>query len=154
MPDTRSNEAIINIIDKRFDDFKTTLIADIMKEIKIHTAKEMELFDKYVEERKAELLKPADAEWIESVKVIKEHVKKLQSDNVHLRSENEKLIVRIDDLEQYQRRPCVRIYGIPTVARETSDDVRNKVSKLITDAKLDIKLSKIDRAHRIGPAYS
>ena len=57
---------------------------------------------------------------------------------------------KLDDLEQYGRRLSVRVYGIPPVEKETGEDVRNKVLKIISDAKIDVPANFVDRAHRIG----
>ena len=54
------------------------------------------------------------------------------------------------ELEQYGRRLCVRIDGIPTIDNETSDEVLDKVKSLIKETSCDIPDVVIGRAHRIG----
>ena len=58
-----------------------------------------------------------------------------------------KLTQRQDDLEQYQRRNCLRIFGVP----EQSDEDTDKIV-IETAAKIGVGLSvnDIDRSHRIG----
>ena len=53
-----------------------------------------------------------------------------------------------EDLEQYGRRLCIRIEGIPTTDNETSEEVLRKVQSLINKAECDIPDVAIDRAHR------
>ena len=43
-----------------------------------------------------------------------------------------------EELEQYGRRLCVRIDGVPTVDNETSDEVLSKVKSLIKETSCDI----------------
>ena len=56
----------------------------------------------------------------------------------------------VDDLEQYGRRLCLRLHGIPLVEDETASDVLNKVKDEVK--RLGVKLADgdYDRAHRIG----
>ena len=58
-----------------------------------------------------------------------------------------------EELEQYGRRLCLRIDGVPTKTNESSDDVLDSVKSLFKEAKVDIPESVIDRAHRIGSRY-
>ena len=39
-----------------------------------------------------------------------------------------------EELEQYGRRLCLRIEGVPPVENETSDDVLDEVKSLITES--------------------
>ena len=64
------------------------------------------------------------------VAVIEEHVRKLQESNDLLRKQNFMLHEKVDDLEQYGRRQCLRIYGVTPREGETSEDVREKVLHL------------------------
>ena len=92
--------------------------------------------------------------------VVKSHYKHLESENQMLKhqvSELKRLNIsnqnNHEELEQYGRRPCLRIDGVPTKANESSDDVLNFVKSLFKKAKVDIPESIIDRAHRIGSRY-
>ena len=78
---------------------------------------------------------------LKSLAEIKKHVAKLQE-------QNKFLITKVDDLEQYSRRECVRIYGVTTERNETSDKVKNKVIAMIQGAGMNIPESSIYRAHR------
>ena len=59
-----------------------------------------------------------------------------------------------EELEQYGRRLCVRIDGVPTVDNETSDEVLDKVKSLIKESSCDIPDVVIDRADRIEKGYN
>lgn len=62
--------------------------------------------------------------------------------------------IHLDDMEQYSRRTCLRIFGIPV---ETSSSAREnckaKVKEVFREMEVDIKDEDIDRAHRIGKKY-
>ena len=55
-----------------------------------------------------------------------------------------------EELEQYGRRCCLRIEGIPSAENESLDDVLGKVKSLITESGCEIPDVVIDRAPRIG----
>ncbi|XP_052285650.1 uncharacterized protein LOC127881623 [Dreissena polymorpha] len=78
----------------------------------------------------------------------------LSHENATLKQENEDLRLRvnslenmIDDAEQYSRRNCLRLTGIPETEGESTDDI---IIKLCKQVNADIKLSDIDRSHRVG----
>ena len=58
---------------------------------------------------------------------------------------------RIDDHEQYTRRTCLRIDGIPLVNKERAEDCYNHVNEVIRKSGVDLPETVLDRAHRIGP---
>ena len=65
----------------------------------------------------------------------------------HLEEENRSLFFKLDDLEQYGRRPMVRVSGIPESPNE------NTTEKIVTTlAKADIPLQSEDIIilHRVG----
>ena len=91
---------------------------------------------------------------------IKSHCKHLESENQMLKhqvSELRRLNIsnqnNHEGLEQYGRRLCLRIDGVPTKTNESSDDVLDSVKSLFKEAKVDIPESVIDRAHRFGSRY-
>ena len=91
---------------------------------------------------------------------IKSHCKHLESENQMLKhqvSELRRLNIsnqtNHEELEQYGRRPCLRIDGVPTKTNESSDDVLDSVKSLFKEAKVDIPESVIDCAHRIDSRY-
>ena len=78
--------------------------------------------------------------------------------NANLRKENNDLKARIDKLEaateaaeQYSRRNCIRVSGVPEENNENTDDIVLDVARAI-DFNLDVE--EIDRSHRIGKPKS
>ena len=61
---------------------------------------------------------------------------------------------RNEELEQYGRRLCLRIDGVPTVKDESSDDVLEFTKSLFKEAKVSVPDNVLDCAHRIGPSYT
>ena len=59
---------------------------------------------------------------------------------------------RSDDAEQYSRRSCLRIYGIPLPKKshEDASDCMKKVKKVFKEIDVEVPDDAIDRAHRIG----
>ena len=80
-------------------------------------------------------------------KMLKKQVVELQELNINNQSRNE-------ELEQYGRRLCLRIDGVPTVKNESSDDVLEFTKSLFKEAKIEVPDIVLDRAHRIGPSYT
>ena len=56
-------------------------------------------------------------------------------------------------LEQYGRRCCLRIEGVPSAQNESSDDALGKVKSLIAESRCEIPDVVIDRVHWIGRGY-
>ena len=82
-----------------------------------------------------------------TVSVLQQHVKICQNQIKEMQQANE-------ELEQHVRRLCVTIDGVPTVDKETSDKVLDKVKNLIKETSCDIPDAVIDRVHRIGKGYN
>lgn len=54
---------------------------------------------------------------------------------------------KLDDLEQYQRRQCLRIFG---VKEEENEDTDKQAIEVAHKIGVDLQLCDIDRSHRIG----
>ena len=85
---------------------------------------------------------------------LNERISSLEKENVELKQQNQALSSRIlslekavDQGEQYSRRNCLRITGVPEEATENTDEI---VLKLASDLGTDIQLSDVDRSHRLG----
>ena len=76
----------------------------------------------------------------------KRHEEALESNEERI----EQLELKADDMEQYQRRLCLRINGVEQEADESASKCLQKVKKIFKDLEVDIPDSVIDRAHRIG----
>ena len=57
--------------------------------------------------------------------------------------------LKMDDAEQYSRRACLRVYGIPCQQDETAGDCVTKVLDLFKEIDVPVTEEHIDRAHRI-----
>ena len=68
-------------------------------------------------EKKSEFVE--NIELSQSLAILQEHVNKLQQ-------QNEYLVNKVDSLEQYQRRVCIRIYGVHTFCDGTSEGIKRK----------------------------
>ncbi len=62
----------------------------------------------------------------------------------------ERLEARVDDGEQYSRRLCLRINGVPLPNGNDKEDCIEKVQELIEETGVNVSKDSIDRAHRIG----
>ena len=99
---------------KNFVSFKSDFKNEIKDQIKNEVSEAIE-----VEIRKWEELESI-------VVVLQQHVKHFQKQMSVLQSENE-------ELEQYGRRLCIRVEGVPTTDNETSKEVLKKVQSLINE---------------------
>ena len=77
-----------------------------------------------------------------------------QKQVLELIKENIKNRVASEENEQYGRKLCLRIDGIPTEKKVPSENVLDKVPEMWTEAGVDIPNEVVDRAHRIGPSYT
>ena len=66
-----------------------------------------------------------------AVPVLQQHVK-------NLKQQNEKLLQRCEENEQYGSRSCVRITGIPSQKNEFAEDVTNSVKSITEESGCDI----------------
>ncbi|MCG8048529.1 MAG: hypothetical protein N0E48_23410, partial [Candidatus Thiodiazotropha endolucinida] len=60
-----------------------------------------------------------------------------------------KLSTRVDDLEQYSRRPCLRIAGLP---EQDDEDTDLLVLELAGRLNADVQETDIEVSHRVGPS--
>ena len=81
-----------------------------------------------------------------TVSMLQQHVREYQKRINKLEYDGE-------ELEQCSRRLCLRIDGVPSTDKETSDKVLEKVKSLASESRCGIPDVVIDRAHRIGKEY-
>ena len=121
--------SVINYFDRKFNElqegFPSKVFFEEIKNFMIEQTNKIEKLDS-------------------TVALLQEHVKELKLSNGRLLS-------KVNDIEQYGRRLCLRIEDIPVVEEETAEVVLDKVRSLINEAQIEIPDSVIDRAHRIGP---
>ena len=85
------------------------------------------------------------------IEVLKSQVTLLQS---HASTVKHALDKKVDELEQYGRRVCLRIEGVEHQVNEKSEEVLEKVVNIIKESETEIPESVLDRVHRIGPTYT
>ena len=71
----------------------------------------------------------------------------LQKSNDDLSTQVRDLNGKVDDLEQYGRRMCIRISGVPEMQDENVNDL---VMKVRDEIHANVTRHDIDRAHRVG----
>ena len=59
-----------------------------------------------------------------------------------------------EELEQYGRRLCLHVDGVPTVKEKLSDDVLEVTKSLFIEANVVVPDNVLDCAHRIRPSYA
>ena len=69
--------------------------------------------------------------------MLKKQVAEVRELNINNQSRNE-------DLEQYGRRLCLRIDGVPTVKDESNDDVLDFTKSLFKEAKVAVPDNVLD----------
>ena len=61
---------------------------------------------------------------------------------------------KIDDIEQYGRRVCLRVEDMPLQLNETEQKLMDQLENEFSNMGLDVTACVIERIHRIGPIYS
>lgn len=79
--------------------------------------------------------------------VIQDLKNALAERDIKIKSLEEKLVRKTDDLEQYQRRQSLRIFGVEETEGENTDCIARDIA-----VKIGVELSDtdIDRSHRVG----
>ena len=130
---TDLKEEILAKIDEKFNDLKNDILIEIKEQIKNEVTAAINN-----EMKKREELESA-------VSMLQQHVREYQK-RIDMEDDGE-------ELEQYGRRLCLRIDGVPSTDKETSDEVLEKVKSLASESGCDIPDVVIDRAHSIGKEY-
>ena len=68
----------------------------------------------------------------------------------HLQTENSKLFLQIDELEQYGRRPLVRVTGVP---ENQGEDTASLILDITKKAGIELEPDEIINSHRVGNPY-
>ena len=135
-------DEINNMIESKLEEFKN-IFNNETKEVLINSIKE-ELKTIFAEElaKFKEVNKKMD-EISSTNKMLQQHVSTLKRSN-------QELIKRCEENEQYCRRLCLRIKGIPRKEKEKSDEVLDQVRSLFDEAEVTIPDTVLDRAHRVS----
>jgi cell division protein FtsL len=86
---------------------------------------------------------------IVSIKVEKA-VQPLEEKIRHLQTENSKLFLQIDELEQYGRRPIVRVTRVP---ENQGEDTASLILDITKKAGIELEPDEIINSHRVGNPY-
>ena len=140
---------IAKIIDEKFEIFKSSILEELKKsildqlqnDISVIIDEEKKRFEECIAGKMREL---PDTELVTSVEAIKVHVRQLQDDNRKLNALNNTLRLDIDDIEQYGRRPNLRLYGVPPEKNETSKMVEAKVKDVLGDLAANSPERRLD----------
>lgn len=133
---TDMKEEILAKIDEKFNEMKIDFLKEIKEQIKNEVTAAINNEIKKREELES------------TVAMLQQHVKEYQKRINNLEGDTE-------ELEQYGRRLCLRIDGVPSATeKESSEEVLETVKSLISESGCDIPDAVIDRAHRIGKNYT
>ena len=137
-------EEITAYTDIKFAELKVELTGHILKRFKDEVVVEL---SKIIGRQNEEIEK-----LLSTVCMLQEHVKTLKQNS---KEKFKKQDEQVEELEQYGRRLCLRIDGIPITEGEYVLDKVKKEWEKVTDVdkKINIPDAVIDRAHRIGPEY-
>jgi hypothetical protein len=72
----------------------------------------------------------------------------LECENKVLKDQISEMQVQADRAEQYSRRNCLRVSGIPETEKEDTDGI---ILKMVNDLGANLSIDEIDRTHRLGP---
>ena len=119
---------------------------------------DMDLLEKILDEKLGALATKEDMMQLINIQneLIKEQnskIDKLES-SVSLLQHHVKNLKQLSDTnEQYSRRTCLRILGIPPADKETGDECLEKVKKVFVELGVEIPDLVVDRAHRVGSKF-
>ena len=145
------SDSIINTLDTKFDEFKVSLLAELKGDIKklIDDAKsEIENHFQLKKNEFKQFIESTDAQL--SLDLVKSHVDQLLTQNKEMMASNETIRNELDDLQQYGRRPNVRLYGVQLEENENNSRIEQRVLKIAEDLQIKISVNALERAHRVG----
>ena len=131
-------EEKFNDINNKYDELKATLSNDTVEKVEEVLKEELSKINDKLEVKIHQLCQEKSF---------------LQEQINELKKQNRAIAVSCEETEQYSRRLCLRTDGVPSVDRETSSDVLEKVKEICAESNLEIPDSNLDRAHRIGKSY-
>ena len=130
-PKKATVEEITNLLDEKLSALKEDIVIEVRDSI-------ARLFEAKLKEKD------------DKIEKLESHVAMLQMHVMNLKQAHDG---QIEELEQYGRRLCLRIDGVPHKEVETPNDVLRTVKEKIDEVGADIPDVVLDRAHRIGPPF-
>ena len=131
-------EETFNDINNKYDELKATLSNDTVEKVEEVLKEELSKINGKLEVKIHQLCQEKSF---------------LQEQINELKKQNTAIAVSCEETEQHSRRLCLRTDGVPSVDRETSSDVLEKLKEICAESNLEIADSHLDRAHRIGKSY-
>lgn len=158
MPTLRKDDSMVATIREIFDELKHEFITTIQESLLLSLEDKVQ---QAVQAAVKELVGKNEQEIIildSQVQMLQKQVTELKLHNIFQSekcdTDNQNVLKKCEENEQYGRRLCLRIEGIkPAESDETSSDVFDKVRDLIKEHAPEIPDDVIDRAHRIGPVF-
>ena len=132
-------EEKFNEINKKYDELKATVSNDTIERFKEVLKEEMSKINDKLEGKIHQLCQDKS--------FLQEQISELK------KNQNRAIAASCEETEQYSRRLCLRIDEVPSVDKETSSDVLEKVKEICAESNLEIPDSNLERAHRIGKSY-
>ena len=78
--------------------------------------------------------------------MLESRVAPLESEILYLKEENRPLAQKVDDLEMYSRRNCIRVTGVP----ETEEDTTKAILEIAEAVEVPLDKTDIAVSHRVG----
>ena len=116
-------EETFNDINNKYDELKATLSNDTVEKFKEILKEEISKINGKLEGKIHQLCQDKSF---------------LQEQISELKKQNRVIATSCEETEQYSRRLCLRIDGVPSVNRETSNDVLEKVKEICAESNLEI----------------
>ena len=138
-------DAFEELIDKKLSEFKIVLLQQVKESLDaFFDGKKTEL-NALVTENNVKATANMRNELMESINAVRKHVDALKAENSALK-------ISVDDLQQYIRRPNIKIFRAPVSYGEKPYQVEELVKEML--AIPGFPVTSLDRAHRIGKVVS
>jgi len=153
----KSLETVSSKMDEKFDQLSLKFddINSRFNDYKVHVESEIDVFKSDISTKVAAMEKSVtfisdnfDKQLVINTNLEKE-IDKLKTE---LKSANDRNADGIDSLEQYSRRNCVVLHGVPEKEKEDTDQLF--INKIQEHLGVEVKVRDIDRSHRLGAKRS
>ena len=139
-----SNDDFNTMMDKKLNEFKSSIISELIENIKVLIQSE---FQNTIQKYQNQLEQVSS-----TVAKLQQHVTNLKQENLQERTriDRQDLEKYCEENEQYSRRLCLRIKNMKKQENESSDKVLEEIQCLFSEASINIPDACIDRAHRVS----
>lgn len=133
-------------------DPSTDNTSDCVEDMDVAAVGQLLLQDSFLDKLVGKLSSKIEGIVVRCMAPLKAQVEKLTKELADLQEKvnatNEDNKWRNDELEQYQRRNNLRVFGVPETNGENTDELLVKLFKDSLD--VDVEMSRLDRSHRVG----